>query len=257
MQERPYLRELLRWGIGIAIALLIARYAPPGTPIPPLPIPGEPPTMPQPPAPRSNVKEAISRIQFGNSGCTATPIGQRRGDGRYWVLTAAHCVQGTGQRGRLTTQRGDQLTVTVHAVDRGADCAWLLTDSTSTDIPFAELADTLPQPGTRIWHSGYGVHIPGNREDGVFVGGPTAKGQLQFQLSVSNGDSGGAIVVDESGRVLSCVCCTTGVGVRADVWGAGPTAIRQLQQGATDDLAWTPIPIPIVGPDGEIPKKMP
>ncbi len=257
MRDRPYLRELLRWGVGIAAAFLLARYGIQVPPPPAVPDTPAPPTMPDPPRSTPDVKAAISRIQFGNSGCTATPIGQPRPDGRIWVLTASHCVREIGQRGKLTTQRGDQLTVTVVAIDSRADCAWLLTDSTSIHIPYAEIADTVPEPGQKIWHAGYGVHIPGNREEGEFVGGPDGNGQLRFKLSVSSGDSGGAIVIDSQGRVVSCVCCTSGRGQLADVWGSGPAAIKALRQGAVDQTEWTPIELPERKPTGGIPKESP
>lgn len=239
------LKELLRWAAAAALAFLAARY---GINIPPPPLPTEqhPGQTPIPEVkPKPNAPDAIGRIQFGNAGCTATVIGTRREDGRYWCLTAAHCVREVGQRGTYTSKTGSRLTVTVQAIDTRADCAWLLTDSTNVNMAFAELATQTPEPGTRIWHAGYGIDKPGNREEGHYVGGPDSNGQLQFKLSVSSGDSGGAIVIDDQGRVLSCVCCTTGRGQLADVWGAGPAAINRLRTGVVGDDHWTPIEIPL------------
>lgn len=244
--DRPYLRTLLTWAITAAIVFLGARY---GIQIPPPPLPAEPPPnpddpIPQPPGRQPNVSKAIGRIQFGNAGCTATPIGDRLQDGRYRILTAAHCVAKEGQRGTFRGQGGETLSCTVVARDPKADCAWLLSDSTNVLLPFAELADEPPTPGTKVWHQGYGIHNPGNREEGEFVSGPDASGQLRFNLSVSSGDSGGAIVIDPSGRVVSTVCCTERMAVKAAVWGAGPVAIASLRRQATDDWVWTPLPVP-------------
>ena len=245
MEKRPYLKLLLQWGITAVIAFIAAKW---GIVIPPLPeIPSQAEPIPEKPSPKliANAAQAISRITFGSSGCTATPVGEPRPDGRIWVLTAAHCVREVGQRGTLYTQKGEQLTVTVAGIDSIADCAWLLTDSTSLHIPFAELSDQIPQPGAKVWHAGYGVHMPRNTEYGTFVSGPDSNGQLRFRLSVSSGDSGGAIVIDEQGRILSCVCCTSARGQTADVWGSGPIAIASLRRSIVEFPDWKPADIPI------------
>jgi hypothetical protein len=253
--DRPYLRTLLTWGITALIVFIGARYGinipPPPLPIPESPNPDDP--IPQPPGRQPNVSKAIGRIQFGNAGCTATPIGDRMPDGRYRILTAAHCNTREGQRGTFRGQNGETLSCTVVARNPSADCSWLISDSTNVLLPFAELADDPPAPGTKIWHQGYGVHNPGNREEGEFVGGPDGNGQLRFNLSVSSGDSGGAIVIEGSNRVLSCVCCTERMAVKATVWGPGPVAIASLRRTATDDWVWTPLPVPLRGK----PEKMP
>ncbi len=244
MKERPYLRTLITWAITAAIAFLGARYGIVIPPPPPLPAPAPPePTMPHTPR-QPDVSKAIGRIQFGRSGCTATPIGPAGHDGRYRIVTAAHCLTGEGQRGRFRAQDGSDIGVTVLSLDKAADCAWLMSDSTNIVLPFAELAETVPPPGTPVWHAGYGVDRPGNREDGVFVSGPDSNGQLKFRISVSSGDSGGAIVSGTDGRVVGVVCCTSGMARVADVWGAGPAAMRALWLRPAGDWEWIPLDIP-------------
>lgn len=248
----PFLAAIL----AAAAVLFGGRYLPPPAPVapPPATTPAPPPAPPAPPEVKPDAPAALARIQFGNSGCTATVIGPRRADGRYWVLTAAHCIQGVGQRGTMRLLDGRQLGIQVLASNARADCAWCVTDTTTEVLPFALLAENDPPPGQKIWHAGYGVHVPGNREEGVVVAQSNADGQIQFKLSVSSGDSGGGICLDESGRVVATVCCTTAKGVYADVWGAGPAAIRRALPTAmaADTPEWTPIEIPI-----KVPVKMP
>ena len=49
--------------------------------------------------------------------------------------------------------------------------------------------------------------------------GPDSNGQLQFRLSVSSGDSGSGIFRADTGEVVGVVCCTSGLGVNAAMWG--------------------------------------
>lgn len=244
--------RLTRWAeflIAAAIAVIGARYGIP-IPPPPVPLPGNPPDVrpvdpPAPPSPQPNTPAAIARIQFGNSGCTATIIGPRRSDGRWWALTAAHCVSGPGQRGTMRLLDGRTEGVQVVSRDPRSDCAWLVTDSNHEKFPFALLAESSPPVGSKVWHAGYGVHVPGNREDGTVTGAPDSNGQLRFRISVSSGDSGGGICLDDSGRVVSCVCCTTQRGAIADVWGASVESIRRSQPTAMVMDDWTPIEVPM------------
>lgn len=251
-KDRPWLRSALNAAIVILGSFLSIRYGvPPGT-IPPIPAPPpqqQPPGPPvRPPSPEEQGKPdtlaAIGRITFGSSGCTATVIGPRRGDGRWNVLTAAHCVSGVGARGNMVLKDGRKFGLTVVAVNKSADCSWCVTDTNSEGYPFALLAEYTPDVGTKVWHAGYGVDRPGNREEGEVTAGPDSNGQIQFSLSVSSGDSGGAIVQESTGRVLSCVCCTAARGQRAKVWGAGPTAISRLLPTEFALEGWNPIEIP-------------
>ncbi|AMV29275.1 hypothetical protein VT84_33075 [Gemmata sp. SH-PL17] len=209
------------------------------------------PPTPQPPIkPKANPVAALGKIQFGNAGCTATVIGPRRADGKWDVLTAAHCVThvGVGAKGSMTLPDGRKLAIKVGSIYETPDCAWLTTeDATLADLPFAEIAASNPPVGTKIWHKGYGVDVPGNREDGEITFAQDGNGQLQMSLSVSSGDSGGGIFRDDTGELISCVCCTTAKGQKARVWGCAADIARKYRPGASGTETWTPIEIPDAG----------
>jgi len=266
MKERPWLHWILTAAVSAALAFIGAKWGihiPPPPPLPATPPPviiQPPPPAPkvEPPAapePKADAPAAIGRIQFGTAGCTATVIGPRREDGRWWVLTAAHCVRGIGQHGVMRLKDGRTTGITVAAVNERADCCWCVTETNSEVYPFAVLARQSPVPGTRVWHAGYGVHVPGNREDGQVEAGPDQNGQIRMRLSVSSGDSGGAICLNEQDEVVSCVCCTTAKGQVAQVWGASPEAIHRAKPTsmALDD--WNPVEIPVR--PAEVPQPMP
>lgn len=249
MTRREKLLQALGLFAGALLAGVLARYGveiPP--PVVPPPVGTIPPTTPPigpTPDAKPDTPKALAKIQFGNAGCTATVIGPRRDDGRYWVLTASHCVERIGQHGTMRLLDGRTTGLTVMAFDRKADCCWCVTESNSEIYPFAFLAETAPAVGSRIWHAGYGVDRPGNREDGVVEAPPDANGQVRFRLNVSSGDSGGGICTNEAGEVVSCVCCTTSRGSAGSVWGAGPDAIRRARPTAMVMDDWRPIEVPI------------
>jgi hypothetical protein len=218
------------------------------------PCPPVPPTPPVPPKPdpkppgggKLDPVNALGRIRFGNAGCTATVIGPRRPDGRWDVLTAAHCVSGVGQRGTLTLKDGRTLGLRVVAHHRTPDVAWCVTEEEVADLPYALIAAKNPEPGTPIWHMGYGVDRPGNREDGTVVEGENGQGQLRMNLSVSSGDSGGGIFRSDTNELVSVVCCTSGMGRKASMWGCSAEVAQRTRPRATDDEeAWMPVPIPL------------
>ncbi|MGL6097132.1 MAG: hypothetical protein ACRC7O_15210, partial [Fimbriiglobus sp.] len=70
---------------------------------------------PKPDGTKPDAAAALGKIRFGNAGCTATVIGPRRADGKWDVLTAAHCVNGEGQRGTMTLKDGRSFAITVSA----------------------------------------------------------------------------------------------------------------------------------------------
>jgi len=248
-QRAAWLRWLATLGAAL-LAAVLARWGvviPPPV-IPPYTAPETPPAAPREPdsgGGRLAPSEAIGRLTLGNAGCTATIIGPRRADGRWDVLTAAHCSTAPGQIGRLVLPSGRALGVRVRARDTRADACWAETIDTATDLPYALIAENEPPIGAKVWHAGYGVDKPGNREEGVVLAAPDDRGQLRFRLSVSSGDSGGAIVFDADGRVCSAVCCTRSPGTVSDVWGPSVAAIRALRVVLADEPQWIPLPIPI------------
>lgn len=198
-------------------------------------------TAPQPKP--TTVEDAIGRIQFGSAGCTATVIGPRRPDGRWDVLTAAHCASDNAT-GTMTLKDGRRVAVRVAIRDPKADVCWLTTVDPIETMPHAKLATALPAKGSPVWHAGYGTDRPGNRETGEYRGESTDN-QLEFLLSVSHGDSGGAIVIADTGELIACVCCTTRIGERSRMWGGSAILAAKLRPkvDAIDD--WRPMPIPI------------
>jgi len=195
--------------------------------------------------PKQKAEDAITRIRFGNAGCTATIMAPVRDeDETIDILTAAHCVT-VGAKGKMYLKDGRELDVVCVTRNAAADVAWLRAARPPGFVPSLSLADDVPPVGTRVWHQGYGIDAPGNREDGTVVTVSADRLKVQFSLSVSPGDSGGGIVTDDDSRVVSPVCCTTAFAKRADVWGGTPAAaaaIRPLRTSASvSDSAKLPI----------------
>ncbi len=213
------------------------------TPVPPIP----PKPDPKPPGGgKLDPVNALGRIRFGNAGCTATVIGPRRADGRWDVLTAAHCVSGVGQKGTLTLKDGRSLTLRVVAHHKTPDVAWCVTEEEVADLPYALIAARNPEPGTAIWHMGYGVDRPGNREEGTIAERENGQGQLRMSLSVSSGDSGGGIFRADTNELISVVCCTSGMGRKVSMWGCSAEVAQQTRPKAADaEEVWVPVPIPL------------
>jgi hypothetical protein len=214
------------------------------TPVPPKP---DPKPDPKPGDGKLDPINAIGRIRFGNAGCTATVIGPRRPDGRWDVLTAAHCVSGVGARGTLTLKDGRTLGLRVVAHHKTPDVAWCVTDDEIKDLPYALIAAKNPEPGTPVWHMGFGVDKPGNREDGTVAERENGQGQLRMILSVSSGDSGGGIFRADTNELVSVVCCTSGMAERVSMWGCSAEVAHRTRPKTTDDAdkSWVPVPIPI------------
>lgn len=219
-----------------------------GGPVPPLPSP--PPVIP--PKGKSGVldaPQALGKISFPPYGCTATVIGPRRADGKWDVLSAAHCVAHVkvGSKGAMKMLNGRTHAITVNFVDPLCDVSWLTTDDPAVDdMPYANIAADNPPVGTAIWHAGYGVDKPGNREDGKVTGVENPDGQLNMQISVSSGDSGGGIFRADTNELISCVCCTTAKGRLASVWGCSANKARDKRPKTAQMFEWNPIEIPLL-----------
>jgi len=191
-------------------------------------------------------EDAIGRIQFGNAGCTATVIGPVwNNDRQLDILTAAHCVK-VGAIGKMWLKDGRTLTVKCVARDAKSDAAWLTADNPGGDIPYLLLADANPNDGEVVWHHGYGIDRPGNRESGIYRGIASDGLQCKFRLSVSPGDSGGGIVLDTEGRVVSPVCCTTRLSGVGDVFGASPASAAKIRPHSKASEREEPVIYPVL-----------
>lgn len=237
------------------------------SPVPPITVPPNPPKKdgePMPPGPgggKLNPLAALGRIQFGSAGCTATIIGPRRADGKWDILTAAHCISsGVGARGTYNVRDGSRkLAVRCVVHQPGMDIAWLVTEESVDDLPFANLAKDDPAVGVKVWHAGYGVDRPMNREDGEVSGGTERDGKMKFDLNVSSGDSGGGILRADTNEVVSTVCCTAMRGQKTSMWGGSLSNCRRLRPSATSGDEWSPqeMPIRATEDEGWLPKAVP
>jgi hypothetical protein len=152
----------------------------------------------------------------------------------------------------MSLKNGKRFGVQVVAHHPTQDIAWLVTTEPQEDLPYAMLARSNPHANAKVWHMGYGVDNPGNREEGFVVTPETNRGQTQFRLSVSSGDSGGGILLAATDEVISTVCCTSARGRFADVWGGSCQQARKTRPGNTHELLeedWTPLEIPLMPPD--------
>lgn len=222
---------------------------PPGPPTPPQVVPPVAPPAPDSNSGTLNPPAALAKMSFPPYGCTATVMGPRRADGKWDVLSAAHCVSHVtvGSRGTIKLLDGRSFAITVQVVDPKCDVSWLTTDDAGVaNMPYAVLAKENPPVGTKIWHAGYGVDIPGNREDGIISGDQNGDGMLNMTLSVSSGDSGGGIFRADTNEVVSSVCCTTAKGRRASVWGVSTVFAAQRRPKAVQAFEWNPKEIPIL-----------
>jgi hypothetical protein len=207
---------------------------------------GQVPPAPEPKTPgKANAEQAIGKLRFGNAGCTATVIGPKRSDGKWDILTAAHCTGGPGSRGTFALKDGRTLAVKVAARNTEADLTWLVTDAAVDDLPFANLAAKNPTVGTEVWHMGYGIDKPGNRETGKTTGAETSDGQLPMELSVSSGDSGGGIFRADTNELVAVVCCTTERGRKVLMFGGSAERAARMRPAKTDTDAWEPLAIPV------------
>ena len=163
--------RLVNWLIAIAAAIAAAigaRYGIEIPPPPPVVIPDQPTRPPAPDTPPTEPTPdplgAIVRISSGNVGCSATVIGPRRPDGRYWVLSAAHCVNGAGQRWTMRFRDGRQTGAVVVNFNRAADWAWLVTDANNLILDLHAGPIQNPEALDRELRA-----LPGIVETGLFI----------------------------------------------------------------------------------------
>lgn len=187
------------------------------------------PTPPMP-KPTGDIRQAIGKLRFDSGFCSATIVLPRRSDGRWEIACAAHCVSRLGQRATLVLRDGRQFDVEAAARDGEADVSWWLMRSASeADLPAAVLAGALPAPATRVAHSGWGVDNPGNTEFGTVADETLSDGKLAFNLSVSGGDSGGAIYRADTSEIVATVCCTRAKGYFTRMYGGSCLRLARLR----------------------------
>jgi len=236
-----------------AVSMLRCTPNAPAAPTPaPSPSPAPSPEAPGPDSLRTPIDpvNAVCQIQFGNAGCSATVVGPRLPDGRWQLLSANHCIEGQLTQGFAKFRNGLTVRIVVQAHSKGPDWSWLVTELPIEKLPYTLLADALPKAGDAVYHCGFGVDVPGNRENGTVINPDNGSGQTQYRISVSSGDSGGGIAFNSDGHVLSPVCCTTAKGRVADVWGATVTSCRSGRPLPSPVLdLWTPLDIPIRMPE--------
>lgn len=148
---------------------------------------------------------AIVHVDSGRGSCSGAVIGPRLDDGRWYVLSAAHCLPDGATSMTVTTWDGFKSRATVLRYNRETDWAWLVIDRTDLPLFYATLAKEPPAVGATVWHGGYGIDKPGNLERGTYQGLSHISGQYHYLLSVSPGDSGGPIIREDTGEVLSPV----------------------------------------------------
>ena len=187
---------------------------------------------------------AIGKIAMQGSYCSGTVIGPRRDDGRYSIVSAAHCFRQVGQEATFIQREGTARKITVVAIDRRADVAICRTETGQGDMAYTQVSLGSLPVGQKIWHGGYGRHIPGNKEEGTVASGPNQDNQVKYRLSVSPGDSGGGIITDDTGALLSPVCCTTRLDGPGEVWGGSPEQIRRMLATPTDFIDLPPAEMP-------------
>jgi hypothetical protein len=210
-------------------------------------VPTCPPTQPAPPEPKPEPSptdepiKAIGRIVMSGGYCSGTVVGPLREDGHAVIVSAAHCFKSVNEKCTFHTLhdagRVRSFPATVIAMDRKSDAAILVSDSPQPDLHWVVMAEKTPPPNSPIWHAGFGRHVPGNVEKGRVLAAPNSDNQVQYWLSVSPGDSGGGILVDANGHLLSPVCCTTRLDAPGNVWGASPEQVQRMLRSPASFLA--------------------
>ncbi len=206
-------------------------------------VPSEPPEPPKP-EPTPDPVHAIGKVVMSGGHCSGTIVGPRTKDGRYKVVSAAHCFKSVGETARFIPRDGrPSFQLTVDAIDRRSDIAICSTPDVG-EQPYIMVAESTPPVGTTILHAGFGVDKPANIERGQVLAGANQSGQVRYRLSVSPGDSGGGICTTEAGELLSPVCCTDRLAGVGNVWGGSPEQIRRMLAHPTEFIDVPPVPMP-------------
>lgn len=234
---------LLSKYLGITIPPTIIQ--PPDTAAPIINIhpPTAPPQDTQPPKtpkPVSDPVPAISHFIVAGERCTCTVVGPQIVTGRWDVLCAAHCVKRVGQIATVCVPNVGCYQARVESIDRKADVAWL-TFRSGASLPYATLADALPDAGTAIWQQGFGVDQPGVRKPGTVVSTTSVAPQIEMKLHVSPGDSGGGIFRQDTGELVAVV---SSYGSGSTFGGSSVAALRSRPPAAITHLFVPPVLTP-------------
>lgn len=186
--------------------LLYGQNANPPVPPPNIPsLPAPPPAeKPRPKPEKTDVKAAIIKITSGNSMCTATVIRPRFADGRWPILTAAHCVRGVGASFTARFKDGKNVPGKVVYHSRDFDLAWGVIE-TREELDSASVSPADPSEGTPVWHMGYGVDRPGNLETGRVLRHSPGGTTMYTSLAVSSGDSGSGVFRSDTNELVGVV----------------------------------------------------
>lgn len=243
---RDMILTALNWlGQAVLTALIVGFWLwwrLPSIPGPPTPAP---PPQPEPAPPSYPPEMAIVKVVMSGGYCSGTIVKPQRPDKRWHCVSASHCFSKTGEKVRIQFRDGKSFAAEVIAVNRKSDVAILLTEPIHEPIPCVGIATQTPEVGAKVWHAGFGFDQPGNHEEGEFLGGPDSNGQNRYWLNVSNGDSGGGILLASENKLLSPVCCTTRIAKPATVWGAAPEVLHQMLAKPTSFEEIPPKPMPI------------
>jgi len=180
-----------------------------------------PPPEPTPKEKRENAINSVVKIRTQYSLCSATIVFQF--ESQVTLFTAAHCVSRQGQVFDVETRSGVKFQATVAAFDRKSDLAVLLAKY-SGKLPYTPIARGY-KLGEKVFHCGFGRHIPGNVEEGELIS--IGDYQNAYSLSVSPGDSGGGIF-NADGEWMGAVCCTTNLDRVGTVWAGNVYALKRL-----------------------------
>lgn len=218
----------------------------PGPPAEPEPEPGDP-------------LAAVGKLIMNGGSCSATVVNPPDADGRRVLVTAAHCVKRVGERVTFIPRNTSRsIRCSVVSIDRKADICILSTDESEPGLPFLRVAAKTPPVGTEVMHCGFGIDRPGNVEKGQVTSGILPNGQVRYKLSVSPGDSGGGICLNDAGELLSPVCCTSAFGPAVgDTYGGSPERVREMIHHPASFLDVPPVAMPPVPVFDDPPKPMP
>lgn len=243
------LKSLALAFLGALLAVLGNRQLPPPSSsaptAPAIPAPPSPSPAPIPPNPTNQPEQAIGKLVLPNGYCSATCVSPPDAANQQLLLSASHCVKGVGDVVTFYPKSGQMVSARVIAFNKTADVILLKTTPVSSPLPFLNVAHTTPAVGTVVWHAGYGVDKPNNREEGKITKQDTGSQQVQFYLSVSPGDSGGGICLNQLNEVISPVCCTTNLAAPGSVYGGRPEVIQQMMQQPAAFVGVPPMPMPM------------